>query len=85
MPGGKLLLKDMEVCEKVLMIPDTSIIVLEEPHLRPDHEVDLSVLSPSLHQGELQQDKSLYPRCFVHGLRLLLVQMVLRSRSDHFP
>ena len=51
-PGGKLLLKDMGICEKVLKIPDTSIIVMEDPYLRPEHDVDLSVLPPSSNQGE---------------------------------
>ena len=52
-PGEKALLKDMETCEKVLMDPDTSILVLEDPYLRPEHDVDLSSIPPSSELGEL--------------------------------
>ena len=51
-PGGRALLEDMMHCEKVLMIPDTSIEYHENPYLRPEHEVDLSSLASPSDQGE---------------------------------
>ena len=59
-PGGKSLLDEVKTCEKVLMIPNTSVTEMENPYLRPDHEVDLSVLPPSSYHFEALQGESLY-------------------------
>ena len=82
-PGGKGLLDEVKTCEKVLMIPNTSVTEMENPYLRPDHEVDLSVLPPSSYHFEALQGESLYTMTLIHGL--LLVQKVDKSQSDHPP
>lgn len=46
------MLRQMEQCEKVLMIPEVPRLELENPYLRPEHDIDLSTLAPSSCQGE---------------------------------
>ena len=57
-PGGYALMAHMTQCIDVLMIPDVPAAPAEDPYLRPEHEVDLSSLTP----GELLSIARLFVR-----------------------
>lgn len=51
--GGEALMRALEQCKEVLMIPNTSYENLGSYVWRPESEVDLSSLAPSMNQSEL--------------------------------
>ena len=53
MPEGNSLLEEIERCEKVLMIPQVSILEHEDPYLRPENDVDLSFAALPAIPGKL--------------------------------
>lgn len=53
------MLRQMEQCEKVLMIPEVPILELENPYLRPEHEVDLTYVAQPPTPGKCSKAKSL--------------------------
>ncbi len=59
-PGGYALLADMTQCADVLMIPDVSVAPDDDIYLRPEHEVDLSSLTPPSACGEPLSTARLY-------------------------
>ncbi|CAL5224929.1 g7698 [Coccomyxa viridis] len=53
--GGEALMRALEQCKEVLMIPNTSYENLGSYVWRPESEVDLSSLAPSMNQSERNQ------------------------------
>ena len=53
-------------CSKVLMMPE-KLEDIGNPYLRPDHEVDLSLIAPPSDQGELLAIAILYLRVSINA------------------